>query len=53
MPRTTFRLRVAPILHIEMELQGENTPDLKDKKKIYRQEVGDWSSIVNITTLDT
>ena len=47
MPRTTFRLRVSPILHIEMELlEGENvkgTPaslqcpkDLKDKKKIYR-----------------
>jgi hypothetical protein len=60
MPRTTFRLRVAPILHIEQELMHEKVDDENneaiekgpEKKKTYKQEWGSWSEIVNIATLE-
>ena len=57
MPRTTFRLRVAPVLHIEMVLHSQDDgPDevsLADAKTVTQIEQGEWSEVTNIATKDT
>lgn len=58
MPRTTFRLRVAPILNMEKsqpvdkEKQAEQAPG-DAKKTVVTQEQGQWSEVTNITTKET
>ena len=53
MPRTTFRLRVAPVLHIEMALHSEEAEEVpSDKKTVTQIETGEWSEVTNISTKD-
>lgn len=61
MPRTTFRLRVAPILHVEMMLkpnlnvdedENENSEKI-EKKTVTHTEQGEWAEVTNITTKET
>ena len=61
MPRTTFRLRVAPILNVEQpppasaeqytSTQSETTEARKSMAVV--QEQGEWSEVTNITTKET
>lgn len=62
MPRTTFRLRVAPILNMEkaqpldkehssLASGSEHVSDAK--RMIVTQEQGQWSEVTNITTKET
>lgn len=57
MPRTTFRLRVAPVLHIEMVLhasdEGPSEAQLAGEKTVTQIEQGEWSEVTNIATKDT
>ena len=62
MPRTTFRLRVAPILNMEQPpqagqepYQSNTTEATNDGKKSIAvvQEQGEWSEVTNITTKET
>ena len=68
MPRTTFRLRVAPILNIERHFstqdvtqeesimshdQPSETPESTKEKKTTFFEQGEWSEVTNITTKET
>ena len=56
MPRTTFRLRVAPILHIEMVLEPghvDEDGDRSEKKTETHTETGEWAEVTNITTKET
>lgn len=57
MPRTTFRLRVAPVLHIEMVLhasdEGPSEAQLTGEKTVTQIEQGEWSEVTNIATKDT
>lgn len=54
MPRTTFRLRVAPVLHIEMALHADDNlqEPAADKKTVTQIETGEWSEVTNIATKD-
>ena len=59
MPRTTFRLRVAPVLHIEMALhptegsiEESSVPVDKSQKTVTQIETGEWSEVTNIATKD-
>ena len=49
MPKTTFRLRVAPILNVEKPIDLQNG-DESTKKTLTKQEQGEWSEVTNITT---
>lgn len=61
MPRTTFRLRVAPILNYEKPVNAERVTgqpassfDGEAKKQMtVVQEQGEWSEVTNITTKET
>ena len=57
MPRTTFRLRVAPILNMEKQVTDQSlTSDGEVKTGATTnlvQEQGEWSEVTNITTKET
>ena len=61
MPRTTFRLRVAPILHVEMIMKPNQNVDedevengeKMEKKTVTHTEQGEWAEVTNITTKET
>jgi hypothetical protein len=57
MPRTTFRLRVAPVLHIEMALHNNDESIIETQsvgeKSVTQIEQGEWSEVTNIATKDT
>lgn len=61
MPRTTFRLRVAPILNVEKgvpfngekDVQTTQQSDSESRKAVTVQERGEWSDVTNITTKET
>lgn len=57
MPRTTFRLRVAPILNMEKQVTDQSlTSDGEVKMGAATslvQEQGEWSEVTNITTKET
>jgi len=54
MPRTTFRLRVAPILNMEKgQPVDKDQAQPQDKKTTVTQEQGQWCEVTNITTKET
>ena len=59
MPRTTFRLRVAPILHVEMTLKPSQNVDEDDagprvaREPVTHTQQGEWAEVTNITTKET
>ena len=61
MPRTTFRLRVAPILHSEITSRTKQIVDEDETEAAERNqkqvqthtEQGEWAEVTNITTKET